>query len=83
MLDVLHDATDGAVAVFVAQGIHIQLISPVQVLVHQDRPLRVYLHRIVDIPLQVSVAASPKPAVSRPMMHFRDLAAVQLRARAG
>lgn len=31
------------------QGIHIQLVGAVQVLVHQHRALRVHLHRSVDL----------------------------------
>ena len=34
LLDVLHDAADGDVAILVAQRVHVQLICSVQILVH-------------------------------------------------
>ena len=57
LLDVLHDAADGDVAVLIAERVDVQLICAVQVLVHKHGTLRVHLYRILDVPLQVLVAA--------------------------
>lgn len=57
LLDVLHDAADDDVAVLVAEGIHIQFIGSVQVLVHQHRPLRIHLHRCLNVALDVRLSA--------------------------
>ena len=57
LLDVLHDAADGDVAVLVTEGVHIQLICAVQIFVHQHRPVRVHLHSVLDVPLQVCLPA--------------------------
>ena len=57
LLDVLHDATDDDIAILVGQGIHVQLICAVQVLVDQHRALRVHLHRVVNVALQILGAA--------------------------
>ena len=57
LLDVLHDAADDDIAILVGQGIHVQLICAVQVLVHQHRALRVYLHRVLYVAFQILGAA--------------------------
>lgn len=51
LLDVLHDTADGNIALLVAQGIHIQLVCSVHVLVNQHRPVRIYLHSVLYVPL--------------------------------
>ncbi len=61
LLDVLHDAADDDVAVLVAQRVHVQLVRAVQVLVDQHRAVRVDLHRVLDVALQVLVAARARP----------------------
>ena len=57
LLDVLHDAADDDVAVLIAQRVHVQLVRAVQVLIYQHRAVRVHLHRVLDVALQVRVAA--------------------------
>lgn len=57
LLNVLHDAADGDVAVLVTEGVHIQLICAVQVLINQHWPVWVHLHSILDVPLQVCLPA--------------------------
>lgn len=56
LLNVLHDAANDNIAILVAQCIYIQLVCPVQILVHQHRPIWVHLHSILDVPFQILVA---------------------------
>ena len=65
LFDVLHDAADDNVAVLVTEGVHIQLICSIQVLVHQHRPVRVHFHRILYVPLQVLVTAGAELALGK------------------
>jgi len=57
LLNVLHDTTDGDIAVLVTQGVNIKLISSVHVLVNQDRSLWIYFHCILYVPLQICLTA--------------------------
>ena len=62
LLDVLHNAADDDVAVLVAQRVHVQLVRAVQVLVDQHRAVGVHLYRVLDVALQVRVAAGARLA---------------------
>ena len=69
LLDVLHDTADGDVALLVAQGIHIQLICSVHVLVNQHWPVRIHLYGVLYVPLEVCLTVTQPTTMSVQLMH--------------
>lgn len=58
LLNVLHDARYDNIAVLVAEGVNIQFVCAVKVLVHQNWPIWIDFDSIFNVSLEVFVTAA-------------------------